>query len=220
MTRFAMGFDLNRCIGCWACAVACKSENSVADGVWWQEVDTVGGASRDTSVGVFPDVSKHYRPRNCFHCADPPCLPACPEGAISKRADGIVTIDATACTGCGDCVPACPYDAISLNPDEPKLSPGLEAGHGAAEVPPRGPRVAEKCSYCVHRVDQGREPACVAACPTGVIAFGDAEEPTSSIAAMARRHDAEPPRDEAVAGPSAWVVAFSIGEKQRRSGGD
>ena len=81
MTRWAMTFDLDRCIGCWACAVACKVENSVGEGLWWQQVDTVGGTQRDSAAGTFPQLDKHYRPRNCFHCAEPPCLPACPEGS-------------------------------------------------------------------------------------------------------------------------------------------
>ena len=67
-------------------------ENSTGEGPWWQEIKTIGGADIDTSAGVFRNVSKHYQPRNCFHCADPPCLPVCPTAAIVQRADGIVDI--------------------------------------------------------------------------------------------------------------------------------
>ena len=137
MTRWAMTFDLDRCIGCWTCAVACKVENSVGEGLWWQQVDTVRGPQSDAADATFAQIDKHYQPRNCFHCAEPPCLPACPEGAISQRPDGIVEIDYDACTGCGACVPACPYDAIALNRTAPVLPHGLEAGHGDAAVSPR-----------------------------------------------------------------------------------
>ena len=85
MSRLGMVLNLDRCIGCWACAVACKMENSIGEGLWWQEIKTVGGAHIDTSAGVFPNVSKHYQPRNCFHCAEPPCLPVCPTTAIVQR---------------------------------------------------------------------------------------------------------------------------------------
>src|SRR6266404_3439661 len=136
MSRLGMVLNLDRCIGCWACAVACKMENSIGEGLWWQEIKTIGGADIDTSAGVFPYVSKHYQPRNCSHCAEPPCLPVCPTSAIVQRADGIVDIIYDKCIGCGKCEPACPYDAIEMNQFAPVLPTGLEQGHGAAEVPP------------------------------------------------------------------------------------
>jgi len=182
MSRLGMVVNLDRCIGCWACAVACKMENSIGEGLWWQEIKTIGGADIDTSAGVFPNVSKHYQPRNCFHCAEPPCLPVCPTGAIVQRADGIVEILYDKCIGCGKCEPACPYDAIEMNHFAPVLPPGLEQGHGAAEVAPRRAHVVEKCTFCSHRVDQGLQPACVEACPTQVITFGDVEDPDSAVA--------------------------------------
>ncbi|MGD9714891.1 MAG: 4Fe-4S dicluster domain-containing protein, partial [Thermomicrobiales bacterium] len=181
MTRLGMVLNLDRCIGCWACAVACKMENSVGEGLWWQKVQTIGGAAIDTSEGVFPDVQKHYQPRNCFHCAEPPCLPVCPTHAIVKRADGIVEIVEDLCIGCGKCAPACPFDAIELNIVAPVLPKGLEVGHGAFEVTPRVAGVVEKCSFCSHRVDAGLEPACVEACPTQVITFGDVEDSESAV---------------------------------------
>jgi Fe-S-cluster-containing dehydrogenase component len=107
----------------------------------------------------FSGGQKYYQPRNCFHCAEPPCLTA----AIVKRPDGIVDIVQDLCTGCGNCVPACPYDAIEMNIVAPILPPGLENGHGAADVAPRVAGVVEKCSFCVHRIDADLAPACVAA---------------------------------------------------------
>lgn len=217
MTRLGMVIDLDRCIGCWACAVACKMENSVGEGLWWQRVETIGGPSIDTSAGVFPQVSKHYQPRNCFHCADPPCLPVCPTSAITKRADGIVELDPVLCIGCGRCEPACPFGAIEMNPVDPVLPPGLEGGHGAREVAPRKAGVAEKCSFCAHRVDQGLEPACVKACPTDAIAFGDLEAPGSAVAEAVRAPGAFRIGEDTGADPSVWYRPAFTAETQRRS---
>ncbi|ATE66312.1 4Fe-4S dicluster domain-containing protein [Rhizorhabdus dicambivorans] len=218
MTRLAMVLNLDRCIGCWACAVACKQENSVGEGLWWQSVDTIGGPTLDTSFGVFPDVQKYYRPRNCFHCASPPCLPVCPTGALSKRADGIVEIIEAKCIGCGLCVPACPYDAIEINAVDPILPHGLEDGHGAAEVAPRKAGMVEKCTFCSHRVDMGQQPACVAACPTNVITFGDVDDPESSVHAAASDPRAFRIDEETGAEPSTWYLPATAASKQRRSG--
>ncbi len=83
--------DLERCTGCWACAVACRMRNGLDEGEWWIRVETVGGAGRDTSSGSFPEVEKHYRPviERCSETATsaetecpPPCAAACPTRAI------------------------------------------------------------------------------------------------------------------------------------------
>ena len=218
MSRLGMVLNLDRCIGCWACAVACKMENSIGEGLWWQEIKTIGGADIDTSAGVFPNVSKHYQPRNCFHCAEPPCLPVCPTTAIVQRADGIVHIIYDKCIGCGKCEPACPYDAIEMNKFAPVLPAGLEQGHGAAEVPPRRAHVVEKCTFCSHRVDQGLQPACVEACPTQVITFGDVDDPDSAVARERAKPGAFRIDEQSGADPSVWFLPALAGAKQRRSG--
>src|SRR6266404_137177 len=184
MSRLGMVLNLDRCIGCWACAVACKMENSIGEGLWWQEIKTIGGADIDTSAGVFPNVSKHYQPRNCFHCAEP----------------------------------ACPYDAIEMNQFAPVLPTGLEQGHGAAEVPPRRAHVVEKCTFCSHRVDQGLQPACVEACPTQVITFGDVDDPDSAVARQRAKPGAFRIDEQSGAEPSVWFLPALAGAKQRRSG--
>ena len=218
MTRLGMVVDLDRCIGCWGCAVACTVENSVGLGLWWQRVVTVGGPTIDTSAGLFPDVHKHYEVRNCAHCADPPCLPACPTAAIVKRPDGIVEIVEDRCTGCRDCIPACPYDAIEMNEHAPLLPHGLEDGHGSAAVRPRPAGVVEKCTFCVHRVDEGLDPACVVACPTHAITFGDVHDPSSAVARLAAEEDAYRLDVESGADPSVWFLPAATAMSQRRSG--
>lgn len=89
--RPAFLLDLDRCIGCWACAVACRSKNDLPDGIWWLYVETIGGEVRDTSAGQFPNVEKHYQPviDRCSYVAQdlgrdpvPACAAACPTAVI------------------------------------------------------------------------------------------------------------------------------------------
>jgi len=138
------------CWGCKACEVACKQENRAPDGVQLIRVTEDG----PRMVGGKMDFV--YRVVTCRHCEKPACVTACPEGAITKREDGIVVLDETSCIGCGICRDACPYGAISF--DE-------EAG------------VAKKCNLCHHRVDQGLLPACAdTICLGHCISFGLPDE--------------------------------------------
>jgi len=131
--------DLKRCIGCNACSLACKQENNVRIGERWNEVYGVESlGSSALSVRVLPML--------CQQCGSAPCKKVC-DGlgfkAIVQRPDGILYVDTARCVGCGKCVPACPYRAIFLNPET---------------------RKAEKCHFCMHRIDRGLAPACVITC--------------------------------------------------------
>jgi len=103
MTKWGMVFDLNRCIGCNACVVACKTENSLPEDVFFTRTFV-------TEVGSFPNVRRHYIPTLCNHCEDAPCEKACPSDATHTRDDGIVMVDQEKCIGCNACAVACPYD--------------------------------------------------------------------------------------------------------------
>ena len=154
----AFVIDIARCNGCYNCQIACKDEHVANDwtpyakpqpdtGQFWMKLT-------EKVRGTVPKVKVTYTPLLCNHCADAPCMPACPiEGAIYRRDDGLVIIDPEKCTGCKACVDACPYGAIYFNEDL---------------------NIAQKCTGCAHLLDDGwKEPRCVDACPTEAIKFGE-----------------------------------------------
>ena len=152
MTRWGMTIDADRCLGCEACMVACATENEVPLGQFRLRM-------RTTTVGVFPNLTSEFRLESCFHCADAPCVGVCPTGATYKTDDGIVLVDPAKCTGCKACVTACPY--------------GMRYVHESGWV--------DKCTFCEHRVREGRQPACVQTCPTGARVFGNLEDAADPI---------------------------------------
>ena len=176
--QYAMVIDLNRCVGCHACAIACKAEWSVpvSEGRDW--VKRLGPTN--TPYGL----SATYYPGLCNHCDDPSCIKVCPVDpekktfkdkltGKSKTMDvaatfkdpftGIVLIDKDRCIGCGACVDACPYKARYVNPD---------IGEDGK---------ADKCTFCVERVNEGLEPACVQTCMTSARIFGRLDDPRSEV---------------------------------------
>ena len=178
--KLGLVIDLDTCVGCHACAVACKQWNEGgafgplpdADpygreplGVWFNRVHTY---EVERGAGKAP-MAVHF-PRSCLHCETPDCVTVCPTGASYKRAeDGIVLVDEDKCIGCKLCSWACPYGARE---------------YGEA----RG--VMQKCTLCVDRIynqslDEGdRQPACVQACPTRARHFGDLGDPHSAISRL------------------------------------
>ncbi|WP_105316788.1 4Fe-4S dicluster domain-containing protein [Thermus tenuipuniceus] len=157
MPRYAMAIDLSLCVGCAACAVACKMENQVPPGVFNLWI-------REREVGAYPGLLVEFRPEQCLHCANPPCVPVCPTGASYQREDGLVLVDPKKCIACGACIAACPYDARYLHP----------AGY------------VSKCTFCAHRLERGRVPACVETCPTHCRTFGDLDDPESPVSKALR----------------------------------
>ncbi len=141
--------DIEYCIGCRACEIACKQENNIPVGIKWINVVKVGPKMAGDKLTM------HFVPVRCRHCAKAPCITACPEKAIAKRSDGIVLINQELCIGCMVCAESCPFGVFQLNPQT---------------------QVVEKCTLCVQRVDAGLKPACVSACPSQCMYFGDINE--------------------------------------------
>jgi molybdopterin-containing oxidoreductase family iron-sulfur binding subunit len=109
-------------------------------------------------------------------------MEACLRGAICKRPDGIVLIDQRKCVGAGDCAKACPYGVIDINPDE-EYFPGRKLPYekmgDTDQLHPPGK--ASTCTLCVHRIEQGKEPACVAGCTSRAMIFGDLDDPNNAL---------------------------------------
>lgn len=155
--RYAMVVDTRLCVACKACVFACKSENRVPE-----------GHCRDWLVeevrGRFPDLRAENRSERCNHCTHPPCVGACPTGASHVQEGGAVLVTHRKCTGCKACIAACPYDARYVHPD----------GY------------VDKCTFCLHRAEAGRLPACVEVCPTACLHFGDLGDPDSEVSRLLR----------------------------------
>ncbi|MDP6951798.1 MAG: 4Fe-4S dicluster domain-containing protein [Alphaproteobacteria bacterium] len=177
--RLGLVIDLDTCVGCQACAVACKGWNSAGitaplpdtdpygtapDGVW---LNRVHGFEAKYDDGRTRTLSF---PRSCLHCENAACVTVCPTGASYKReADGIVLVDESKCIGCKLCSWACPYGAREF-----------DSQNG----------VMKKCTLCIDRIDNQtlpeaeREPACVRTCPAKARHFGDLGDPDSLVSKL------------------------------------
>ena len=178
--KLGLVIDLDTCVGCHACAVACKQWNDGGQfgalpdenprgaepfGVWFNRVHTY---EVDRGADA-PPMTLHF-PRSCLHCETPACVTVCPTGASYKRAeDGIVLVDEDKCIGCKLCSWACPYGAREYS---------VERG------------TMQKCTLCVDRIyneslaPHDRQPACVQACPTRARHFGDLGDETSAVSKL------------------------------------
>lgn len=192
MTKYAIVADLNRCVGCQTCTSACKHANATAPGIQWRKV-------LDFETGEFPTVNRAFVPVGCMHCDTPSCMDVCPTTATRKRDDGIVTIDYDLCIGCAYCAVSCPYQARS-RVDKPSAAYGGKAmKHEALREDPARLGVAQKCTLCVERIDEGRAnglvpgidpaatPACVTSCIAGALHMGDLDDPHSNVSQLLRQ---------------------------------
>jgi Fe-S-cluster-containing dehydrogenase component len=188
--HWAMVIDLAKCIGCTACTTACVAENHLPPGVVYRPVI-------EEEVGKYPNVRKTFMPRPCMQCDSPACVKVCPAKATWKRPDGIVEIDYKKCIGCRYCINACPYSARTFDlgfyysdgtPYIPQYEKAQNFEYGKEwprknrESSPVGN--ARKCTYCLHRLEKGMLPACVATCLGDATYFGDANDPKSLVAKL------------------------------------
>ena len=161
--RNAIVTDLNRCVGCLACSVACKAFNSVPVGNYWNKVLRIGPNPKAEGEQC-PNVEMYFLPLGCQHCEDPECVKVCPTEASHIEADGTVQIDKAKCIGCQFCVMACPYGVRYLNEEE---------------------KVVEKCTLCEQKIAQGELPQCVQQCCARARYFGDIDEGIENMKAPA-----------------------------------
>ena len=179
--KLGLTVDLDTCVGCHACATACKQWNAsgtigpltdlnaysdAPDGPWLNRIRTYEVEQADTLSKTV-----HF-PMSCLHCENADCVTVCPTGASYKREeDGIVLIDQDKCMGCNLCAWACPYGARELD---------------------QAQGVMKKCTLCIDRIydealpPEDRQPACVLTCPTGSRKFGDFDDPNSEVSRLTR----------------------------------
>jgi Fe-S-cluster-containing dehydrogenase component len=150
--RYAMAIDTKRCVGCSDCVVACQTENDVPVGYCRDWIV-------EEIIGAYPDLAMEIRSERCNHCEDAPCVRCCPTGASHIDEGGIVMVEHDDCIGCKACIASCPYDARFVHPE----------GY------------VDKCTFCLHRVKDGKQPACVSVCPTTAMIFGDLDDKNSDI---------------------------------------
>lgn len=183
--KLGLVIDLDTCVGCNACAVACKQWNTSGTtgpltdfepygkdptGVWFNRI-------RNYEVGDYPESKTVHFPMSCMHCDDAACVTVCPTGASYKREeDGIVLVDQDKCMGCNYCAWACPYGARELDRED---------------------GVMKKCTLCVDRIydenlpEDERQPACVMTCPSHSRYFGDFDDPDSEVSRISRERNGE-----------------------------
>ncbi|MBF8294242.1 MAG: hypothetical protein HW389_787 [Bacteroidetes bacterium] len=136
--------DLDTCVGCHACVIACANENGLAPGRFWRQIVSFNSSH-------VPELPVYHLSLACNHCLDALCVKGCPASAIERNGQtGAVLIDNTKCIGCRYCGWVCPFDAPQFNG---------QAG------------VMEKCTFCDHRLLQNLQPACTSLCPTGALSF-------------------------------------------------
>jgi phenylacetyl-CoA:acceptor oxidoreductase 27-kDa subunit len=193
MTRWGMVIDLRKCIGCYACMIACKEEHFLPPGMFWSRV-LIG------ETGAYPSVTKQVYPVNCNHCKEAACVKACPTRATTRRPDGIVNVDSEKCVGCRYCLVSCPYQQRTYLADNTReYFPGqgfTEFEIIGRQLYPLQKGTVVKCTFCAERIDAGlkkglkpgldREatPACVITCAPQARYFGDLDNPDSAVSRL------------------------------------
>ena len=220
MAKWGMAIDIDRCDGCNACVVACRTENNVPTA--GPEQAENGRAIEWIRVerhveGEFPNVRVRFVPVMCVHCDEAPCVKVCPVSATYETPDGLNAQIHPRCIGTRACGQACPYTVRYFNWGEPSWEAPLEQTINP-DVAVRWKGIMEKCTFCVQRIrrtnDQARDeereirdgevqPACAQACPAQAIVFGDREDPESVVSKLSESPRAERPLEELGTGPRA-----------------
>ncbi|CAM2899410.1 4Fe-4S dicluster domain-containing protein [Slackia exigua] len=163
MTRYGMLINTKRCVGCFACRLACQMKNELEPEETFIKYDML-------ERGTYPSVHAEVVPSQCMHCEDAPCQKVCPTHATYTTDDGVVLVDPERCIGCKYCMAACPY---------------------GSRIQIEATGIIEKCRFCYHDGQVG-SPACVGTCVTGARVFGDLDDPESEISKAIAKTNALP----------------------------
>ena len=173
LRQWAMVIDLRRCDGhvgqdgAPACVEACNKEHFVPPGQEWIKVFEMEGVAGHG----------YFLPRPCMQCENPPCVKVCPVGATYRTDEGVVLINHERCIGCRMCMAACPYGVRQFNWGQPPNPPGATFANYSPEYPvPHRKGTVEKCMLCAHRIEDGKLPACIEACPQYALYLADLTE--------------------------------------------
>lgn len=222
--RQVMLIDTVRCVGCHACAIACKSENNVPANVFWNKVLTgtpdkpdlkmtkdtprgklvsKGGVVNDRTKGMVA-VEYVYYTKACQHCDNPPCLQVCPTKAIFKHPNGVVDTKYEDCIGCDSCIDVCPYDVRHHNTSNEKYY--LDFATGGQGISAHKPETVDKCMFCQHLLEQGKLPACVENCSSAARFSGDLDDQNSEVSKMLKSRKYLQLRPELGTKPSIYFL--------------
>ena len=231
--HWGMAIDLDLCIGCQACVVACHAENNVP--VVGEEEVVKGRTMHWIRVerywkGEYPELEAEFRPLICQHCQNAPCEPVCPAYAsVHDEVNGLNSQIYNRCIGTRYCGANCPYKMRMFNWFEPYF-PGTYREQLNPDVTERSQGVMEKCTFCIQRIRREREearaegrtlqdgdiqPACVQTCPTDALVFGDLNDPESVVYQLVHSNRAYHLLEELGTEPS--VAYLQRGESNVRS---
>jgi len=191
VAKWGMVIDITKCNASYSCFIACKDEYWDNDYLPYSAAQPRHGQSwiriEKKEGGSYPHIRVSYMPIPCMQCNAAPCIKAAKNRAVYKRPDGIVIIDPEKAVGQRQIVDACPYGAIFWNEEK---------------------QLPQKCTFCVQRLEEGKIPSCVKACPSKAMIFGDLDDPESEVSKLVGSGKAEVFHPECKTKPRVYYIGL------------